>query len=261
MTIRKATIDDAKRISYLIRKNADHVLAKDYSEEQLIAWKRQQTIASIRKRMSERTIFCAFQSNKLVGTVGLEGNNLVGLYISYLKRGQGLGYKLLTYIENYAKKNNINQLYLTSTPNGYGFYLKNGYEPLEKATLYYNNVAFIETKMTKNISQYQEEYKLDFDDTPWVNIQLGMSKKKAIFNNTEVTLLKLEFGFVENNWCDKPHYGFVLEGQFKIDFKGKVLTYKKGDRINIQGGAEQLHKAIIEKGDYVELILIDGKIK
>lgn len=149
LQIRKATIDDARKISYLIRKNADQVKENNYTPEQLVAWKNDNTLKAIKNKLTKRTIFSAFENGKLVGTIGLEDNYLVGLYISYSKRGQGLGYRLLVFLENYAKKKNINELHLTATPNGYGFYLKYGYEPQGKIDLYYGGVKFIETKMKK----------------------------------------------------------------------------------------------------------------
>ena len=149
--IRKATIRDAHRISYLIKKNADHVLSEDYSKEQIAAWKNENTVKTITDNLKSRTTFVAYQNGQLVGTIGLDGNNLVGLYISYHKRGRGLGYKLLDHVENYAKKNKIKELHLTATPNGYGFYLKNGYKSYGKIELYYGGVKFVETKMVKTI--------------------------------------------------------------------------------------------------------------
>ena len=151
MQIRKATIDDARKISYLIRKNADKVIENNYTVEQLEAWKRQQTVSNIRSNIMNKTIFCAFQNGKLVGTIGLNKDWLVGMYINYNKRHRGLGNKLLVFIENYASQNAIKKLYLIATPNGFGFYLKNGYKPLEEVNSYYNGIRFIETKMAKEI--------------------------------------------------------------------------------------------------------------
>ncbi len=151
MIIRKATYKDARRISYLINKNADHVKENNYTPEQLVAWKKDNSLKAIKTKMKQREIFCAFENEKLVGTIGLEGNYLVGLYISYSKRGKGLGYRLLAFLENYARNKNIDELHLTATPNGYGFYLKYGYEPQGEIDLYYDGVKLIETKMKKKL--------------------------------------------------------------------------------------------------------------
>jgi len=151
MNIRRATINDARRISYLVQKNADHVLENKYTPGQLAAWKNNNTQHAIKQKIEQRTIFCAFENDKMVGTIGLEDNYLVGLYISYSQRGKGLGHRLLVFLEDYARRNGIEELHLTATPNGYGFYLKYGYMPQGKVDLYYDGIKFIETKMKKKL--------------------------------------------------------------------------------------------------------------
>ena len=113
--IRKATIRDARKISYLIRKNADYVHDNNYTPEQLVVWKNDNTLKAIKSKLKQREIFCAFKNGKLIGTIGLEGNYLVGLYISYRKRGQGIGYKLLVFLEDYAFINIFVVLHLKLT--------------------------------------------------------------------------------------------------------------------------------------------------
>lgn len=151
MQIRKAKLSDAQRISYLIRKNADKVLALDYSKVQLIAWKNSNTLKAIANQLKQREIFCAFENDRLVGTIGLRENEVLGLYVSYSRRGKGIGKKLLNHLEEYAKKNGITALKLTSTPSANTFYQRNGYVPQGSVIVNVNGVNFKETKMTKNI--------------------------------------------------------------------------------------------------------------
>ena len=61
----------------------------------------------IRKKLEERTIFCAFENKKLVGTIGLEGKEVVGLYVSYSNIGKGVGKALLNHLEEFAERNGI----------------------------------------------------------------------------------------------------------------------------------------------------------
>ena len=150
MQIRKATHKDAKKISYLIRKNTDQVKENLYTPDQIKVWKNQNTpLKIITDTLNARTTFVGFQNNKLVGTIGIKGNNLLGFYFSYSKRGKGLGGDLLLFVAAYAKKINLTELHLTATPSGYGFYLKYGYLPYGKIDLYYDGVKFVETKMKK----------------------------------------------------------------------------------------------------------------
>lgn len=149
MTIRQANKNDARRISYLIQKNTVNVTKNNYSAEQIDVWKAANTTTAIKGKLNERIIFCAFENEKLIGTIGLQGNEVVGLYVSYNKVGKGIGTKLLNHLEEYAKKNRIETLELTSTPSANLFYRRNGYIAKEPIIISVNGVDFLETKMTK----------------------------------------------------------------------------------------------------------------
>ena len=122
--IRQATKADAARISYLIRNNTDKVLSNPYNERQKEVWKAANTPAAIRKQLAHRIIFCAFIKDKMVGTIGLDQDMLVGLYVSHAQLGKGIAKALFLYLENYAKGQGLKSLRLLSTPSGKGFYEK-----------------------------------------------------------------------------------------------------------------------------------------
>lgn len=149
--IRKAQLGDARRISYLIQKNAEKVTQNNYSAAQIRAWKKANTPKAIEQKLKERIVFCAFQGNQLVGTIGLIENEIVGLYVSYSKRGYGIGGKLLRYLENYVRTKHILELELTATPAGLPFYAHHGYIPHESVIVTIHGVDFPETKMKKQL--------------------------------------------------------------------------------------------------------------
>lgn len=151
MIIRQANKDDAQRISYLIQKNAEHVKNNNYSARQIETWKAANSSGTIRKKLEERTIFCDFENKKLVGTIGLEGKEVVGLYVSYSNIGKGVGKALLNHLEEFAERNGIIDLELTSTPSAKQFYQKKGYSAQEEVLVNVNGVSFMETKMTKTL--------------------------------------------------------------------------------------------------------------
>jgi len=150
LTIRQAKIQDAKKLSYLIQKNAEHVEENLYTPIQRATWSAQNKPKTLKEQLKKRKVFCAFEHNKLVGTIALEGNLVCGMYVSYSKRGQGIGQKLLKHLENYAKRKGLTELILTASPNGYGFYLKNGYKPYGKMTQEFDGIKYPEIKMKKN---------------------------------------------------------------------------------------------------------------
>ena len=151
VTIRQANENDARRISYLIQKNTENVTVNNYSKKQIEIWKAANSPSAIKLKLRERILFCAFENGKLVGTIGLEGNELVGLYVSYTKIGKGIGKKLLNHLEGYAKKKQIRILELTSTPSALPFYHKNGYFSQEYVIINVNGVDFKEMKMSKKL--------------------------------------------------------------------------------------------------------------
>lgn len=158
-SIRQATEKDARALSGLIRRNADAVLSAHYSREQLSAWKRFNTPARIRQRLPERTTFCAFRAGRLCATIGLEGSELVGLYVSRTSRGQGLGKLLLAHLESVAATQGLTRLHLTSTPAALDFYLRNGWRCGKTVVLKIFGVDFEETFMSKRLTQRNRKTK------------------------------------------------------------------------------------------------------
>lgn len=151
MNIRKATSADAKRISYLIVRNTEKVLENNYNAEQIRVWKKYNSPKAIKEQLVKRVILCACVKEKLVGTIALQESEVAGLYVSFTKRGKGVGRQLLDYLEDYAKSCGIKELSLTSTPSAESFYRRNGYQPVGDIVIYEEGVAFKETRMIKDL--------------------------------------------------------------------------------------------------------------
>ena len=127
MEIREATINDVRRVSYLINKSTSKN-PNNYTRKQLTTWKKHNTPSKIKKQLNDRIIFCAFSNNRLIGTIGLKDNFVVGFYVSHTIRHQGIGSKLLQHTESYSLNKNINKLYLESTPSAIKFYKSKGFK-------------------------------------------------------------------------------------------------------------------------------------
>ena len=153
VSIRRAIQTDAVTISVLIRRNADAVLSADYTLEQLNAWKQYNTPAHIRQRLRERETFCAVDSRQICGTIALQENELVGLYVSPRWRARGIGRILLEHLEMFAAKQGMTKLHLTSTPSAVEFYRHYGWKRRRKIVLNIGGIEFEETLMTKDLAQ------------------------------------------------------------------------------------------------------------
>ena len=125
-----------------------------YSAAQIAVWKKANTPKAIRESLKRRTIFCAFTKGKLIGTIGLEEQEVVGLYVSYSKRGLGIGGILLQHLEEYARQQSIVQLSLTATPSAQPFYAAKGYTRIKQVAVNIQGVDFHETAMFKELNHH-----------------------------------------------------------------------------------------------------------
>lgn len=98
---------------------------------------------------------------------------------------------------------------------------------------------------------------INFKNMEWETPKIGVAQKVYTSGDQKIRLLKFFDDFVEEDWCINGHVGYVLEGEMNIDFNGTVKTYKKGDGLWIESGESSKHKASIEKGKYVELVLFE----
>lgn len=98
---------------------------------------------------------------------------------------------------------------------------------------------------------------IHFENIDWEKPKDGVEQKIYSEGNRRMRLLRFRDNFVEEEWCLSGHIGLVLNGEMKIDFKGIIKNYKKGDGLWIEEGETYKHKVMIEKGKHVELILFE----
>ena len=149
LLIRPSQITDARRISYLIQRTTERVTENGYSPQQIEVWKKANTPGAIHRQMEQRSIFCAFIGKQLVGTIALQDDELVGLYVSYSQRGHGIGRLLVKYLEKEALQRGLTSLHLCATPSAKVFYERCGYQAQKPVTVRIQGIAFEETHMEK----------------------------------------------------------------------------------------------------------------
>lgn len=101
-----------------------------------------------------------------------------------------------------------------------------------------------------------DQKKIDFPKMAWTPIP-GAQFKTFQRENFQIRLMEIFDDFEEKDWCQKGHYGYVLEGQLNIDFNGHIIEYREGDGICIEAGVGSQHKAIIPNGGRAKLILFE----
>ncbi len=142
---------DADEISNLILQNASFFLKQYYSDQQWIVFLNYYSPTVVLQNIQNQYVFCAKYDGKIVGTIALDKNYVVGFYthVDFVKHG--IGCSLLEHLENFAKKLMYREIILASSPIGKEFYIKYGWEIDEETTVYYQGVGFEETIMKKQI--------------------------------------------------------------------------------------------------------------
>lgn len=94
-----------------------------------------------------------------------------------------------------------------------------------------------------------------FADLPWIDIAPRAREKR--FNDANQTIRLVQFSppFVEIVPCTKAHIGFVVSGEFAIEFTDSLVYFHEGDALSIPGGPATAHRAIIT--EEVTLFLVE----
>jgi quercetin dioxygenase-like cupin family protein len=85
------------------------------------------------------------------------------------------------------------------------------------------------------------EYKADFETIPWQSPLPGMRFRIHEQDRSRLRVVEYSSDFVEPDWCRNGHVGYVLEGEFEIDFNGKPVRFGAGEGIFIPPGEEHKH--------------------
>ncbi len=88
-----------------------------------------------------------------------------------------------------------------------------------------------------------EQYRILFDELEWQDGIRGARFKVFRSGNKQIRLLEFSSEFIEPDWCEKGHVGFVIDGELEIDFRGSVVRYPQGSALLIPSGVESGHKA------------------
>jgi len=92
------------------------------------------------------------------------------------------------------------------------------------------------------------QYKIDFKKLNWEVPFEGIKHKYSDQENIRIRLVEYDRS-MPPHWCEKSHYGYILEGIFEIEFDSQKVTYEKGDGLFLPAGVKHCHKgrAITER--------------
>lgn len=86
------------------------------------------------------------------------------------------------------------------------------------------------------------QYKLDFDKILWKTPMEGVRHKYFDQNGTRFRLVEYSKDMREH-WCEKEHYGYLIDGEMEIEFDDRREGYSAGDGLILPSGSTYRHKA------------------
>jgi len=99
------------------------------------------------------------------------------------------------------------------------------------------------------------QYKIEFDQLQTFEPMKGIQCKIYKHNNKQIRLVKYSKE-MPLHWCNKGHYGYILEGEFEIEYLNKKIVYKTGDGVFIPDGEAHKHQAKVIS-DFVKVIFVE----
>ncbi len=127
LIIRPFSEGDAGNISRLIVENLLAVNAKGYGESAMQKLAMLYTPAHIKKYARNGEMFVAEVGVELVGTATLEAERVRNLFVRVNHQNQGVGEKLMRFIEDRASQKGLEKLSLQADPTAVEFYARLGY--------------------------------------------------------------------------------------------------------------------------------------
>jgi quercetin dioxygenase-like cupin family protein len=85
------------------------------------------------------------------------------------------------------------------------------------------------------------QYKVEFAKLEWESPIEGVRHKYIDQNNFRIRLVEYSEE-MPLHWCEKGHYGYLIEGQLEIEYESAKIIYGPGDGIFIPDGPEHKHR-------------------
>jgi hypothetical protein len=85
-------------------------------------------------------------------------------------------------------------------------------------------------------------YRIVFDELDWDSPIPGVRQKIFEDGGRRVRLVEYT-AEMEPHWCERGHYGCILDGEFEIEFDNATGIFRAGDGVFIPDGPEHRHRA------------------
>ncbi|MGV8926109.1 MAG: GNAT family N-acetyltransferase [Ewingella sp.] len=149
MVVRFALTHEAEKLWEIRNRAIRHGCKTSYDEKTIMVWTQNEMPESFRKTISDNPFFVidspAGDNPVATGFLDLESQSVEAIFTLPEFMGQGMAKIILEAIKTEAKRRRIKTLVLSSTPNAFEFYKKNGFT-LIKENFHYSRMANVELR-------------------------------------------------------------------------------------------------------------------
>lgn len=149
MDIRRLKPENAQTLSQLIIRNLREVLIEDYpgeAIEELVGFYSPEKI--IERSNQHLTLVCTI-GDDLVGSASLDEDRVRNVFVDVSRQHSGIGRELMGAIEDLAREDGQEKLYLMAGISAVGFYEKLGYRTVRRQVRELGNTSIVEIQMDK----------------------------------------------------------------------------------------------------------------
>lgn len=144
-TIRRVHPDEIERLSSLIRNTLLISNSLDYDMRIIQNLSRQYSPGYLRDLALRRHMYVHLTGDTIDGTISLKGDAIYAFFVAPDKQREGIGSRLLTFVEELARTTGIRRLKVDASVTARAFYEHHGYRALRKERDYsYGAVFFMQ---------------------------------------------------------------------------------------------------------------------
>ena len=126
---RLAMRTDANRLYDIRRRSILELALPTMPAAEAQAWAAQLTLSGMERKLHDLEIWVAERGDIVAGWGAIRDDMLEGLYTAPEFAGQGVGARLLVWLEGLMREREFRSVRLEASSNARGFYLRRGYRP------------------------------------------------------------------------------------------------------------------------------------
>ncbi len=136
LTIRKATHKDCPGIAEIHTRAVRAIPGNFYPPDAIAQWSIPRALENYQQAIDEKEFYVAERDGVLIGFAVLVSQNpeIEAVYVSPEAKGEGVGAKLLSKLEERARDLGLKVLRLNASLNAVAFYQRAGFRALEEST-------------------------------------------------------------------------------------------------------------------------------